>query len=334
MHHRRFGRDSNDIGDTDRVKIAYLVLTHGMPDHLGRLIAALRDDGVRFFVHVDRKVPIAPFLAHQAHDVEFLDARVPVYWGQWQMVDATLRLMDRALERADPDYLVLLSGTCYPIRSNRYIRSVLGTGHELFINSIGMPDKRAHKPLSRLDRFRFRSDRSPFENLSRALPIMIRGPRKGRRFSKRWLLTRDWRRDLPLEPYAGSSWWALPADAARYLLDFAAREPGIVRFFENTRSPDEGFFQTVLSNSPFAPAIRRNLTYADWTARGSHPATITTAHVERLGRPGPYVEGGPYGSGELLFARKFPDDGGAMTGLVDVAIAAHEPDPQDAQAKA
>src|SRR5436189_6131615 len=111
-----------------------------MPDHLGRLIAALRDDGVRFFVHVDRKVPIEPFLVHRAPDVELLDDRVPVYWGQWQMVDATLRLIDRALEQTDPDYLVLLSGTCYPIRSNGRIRAVLGAGRDLFINSIPMPD--------------------------------------------------------------------------------------------------------------------------------------------------------------------------------------------------
>ena len=122
------------------MKIAYLVLTHGMPDHLGRMVAALRDDDVRFFVHVDRKVPIEPFLPHRAADVDFLDERVPVYWGEWQMVDATLRLMERALELADPDYLVLLSGTCYPIRSNRHIRSVLGDGTGQFINSVRMPD--------------------------------------------------------------------------------------------------------------------------------------------------------------------------------------------------
>src|SRR4029077_20713429 len=106
-----------------------------MPDHLGRLAAALRDDGVSFFVHVDRKVPIEPFLAYQAPDIDFVDERVPVYWGEWQMVEATLRLMDRALARAEPDYLVLLSGSCYPIRSNRHIRSVLGDGIEQFINS-------------------------------------------------------------------------------------------------------------------------------------------------------------------------------------------------------
>ena len=108
------------------------------------------------------------------------------------------------------------------------------------------------------------------------------------------------------------------------MLDFAAHETGVVRFFENTRSPDEGFFQTILANSSFAPAMRRNLTYSDWTAHGSHPATITAAHVERFAQPGPVMGRGVYGDGELCFARKFPDDGGEMTRLVDAVIAAHD----------
>jgi hypothetical protein len=312
------------IGDTVRMKVAYLVLTHGMPDHLGRLITALRDEGVSFFVHVDRKVPIEPFLAYRALDVEFLDERVPVYWGEWQMVEATLRLMKRALEQADPDYLVLLSGSCYPIRSNSRIRSLLGDGTGQFINSVPMPSEELHKPISRIERFRFRSDRPWIENVIRAVPVVLHGPRRGRRFSRRWLLTRDWRRELRLDPYAGSSWWALTGTAARYVLDFAAREPSVVRFFENTRSPDEGFFQTVLANSTFGPAMRRGLTYSDWKQHGSHPAVITTEHVESFARPGPLMGRGIYGTGELCFARKFPDDGGAMTGLVDAVIRTHD----------
>ena len=297
------------------MRIAYLILTHSMPDHLGRLIGALRDEGVRTFVHVDGKVSIAPFLPHRAADVEFLDRRIDVYWGQWQMVEATLRLMARAVEVSDPDYLVLLSGSCYPIRSRRYIRGLLGDSNHLFMNSVSMPDEASHKPLSRLERFRLRSDQSWLENAVRAAPIMAHGPWPGRPFSRRWLLTRDWRAEMRLAPYAGSSWWALPSDAARYVLDVADRQRDIVRFFENTRSPDESFFQTILANSDFAPRIRRNLTYADWSSGGSHPAIITTTHIEKLARPGSFV--GPYQIGDHCFARKFPDDGGALTMMVD-----------------
>jgi len=297
-----------------------------MPDHLGRSIAALRDGEARFYIHVDRKVADEPFLAHRAPDVEFLEHRLPVYWGQWQMVAATLRLMALATERADPDYLVLLSGTCYPFRSPRHIQRLLGDGpgDSVFLNAVPMPNDALTKPISRLERYRFRSDRSRFDNYRRALPIMVRGPHRGARFSRGWFLSRDWRRELGMAPYGGSSWWALPADAASHVLAFAERERRVVRFFENTRSPDESFFQTVIANSSLAPRIRRNLTYADWTAGGSHPAWITPAHVERFAQPGPFIEGGPYGRGELCFARKFRDDGGLMTGQVDAAMRTNE----------
>ena len=307
------------------MRIAYLVLTHSMPDHLGRLVGALRDDGARFYVHVDRKVAIEPFLAHRAADVEFLEQRVPVYWGQWQMVEATLRLMALAVGHADPDYLVLLSGTDYPFRRPSHIQRLLGdgAGDHVFLNSVPMPNEALTKPISRLERYRFRSDRSRLDNYRRAFPIMVRGPHPGTRFSRSWFLTRDWRRDLGMDPYGGSSWWALPGDAARHVLGFAEREHRVVRFFEHTRSPDESFFQTVIANSSFASRIRRNLTYADWTGGGSHPAWITPEHVARFAEPGPFMEGGPYGRGELCFARKFRDDDGFMTGLVDAAARAN-----------
>ena len=306
------------------MRIAYLILTHGLPDHLGRMIAALRDDDTRFFVHVDRKVALEPFLAHRAPDVAFLEERVPVYWGEWQMVEATLRLMQLAIARADPDYLVLLSGTCYPIRRPAEIRTILGERGDLFLNSVPMPNEAAHKPVARLERYRFRSDRSRLENVMRAIPIRLRPPRKGSPFSKSGMLMRDWRRELTIEPHGGSAWWALPGEAGRYVLEFAARERAVVRFFEHMRSPDEAFFQTVLATSPLVSRIRRNLTYADWTQRGRHPATLTPVHVARFALPGPLIEGGPYGSGELCFARKVPDDGGALTRLIDEAIRSRE----------
>ena len=207
--------------------------------------------------------------------MEFLDERVPVYWGEWQMVEATLRLMDRALEQADPDYLVLLSGSCYPIRSNSHIRSVLGDGTDQFINSVPMPDERLHKPISRIERFRFRSDRPWIENALRALPIVIRGPRRGSAVLQAMAAHPRLAPGIAAPAIRRIVVVGTDRDASRYVLDFAAREPAVVRFFENTRSPDEGFFQTVLANSSFAPAMRRGLTYSDWKLHGSHPAVIT-----------------------------------------------------------
>jgi hypothetical protein len=305
------------------MRIAYLVLTHAMPDHLGRQIAALADSGTDFYVHVDRKVPIEPFLQHGAANVVFLERRVPVYWGQWQMVEATLRLIKLAFDRGrDYDYLVLLSGSCYPIRSRAHIQDVLAAHvGDQFINSVAMPHLALSKPLSRLDRFYVRSDQSRMENLRRAVRGAATLRRAGRPFSKRWLLASDWRSALgSMTPHGGSSWWALTGEACRYIDAFVDREPRVIHFFENTRSPDETLFQTILANSLYAARMRRGLTFSDWSARGSHPALITEQHVARFGQPGPMILDGVYGRGEMCFARKFPDDGGRMTRLVDEMV--------------
>jgi hypothetical protein len=320
-------------GDEDQLrrtaeglKLAYLVVTHAMPDHLGRQVAALTDERTWFFVHVDRKVGIEPFLAHAGGpNVEFLEDRVAVFWGQWQMVEATLRLMRCALERTpDVEYLILLSGSCYPIRSRTYIRQVLAEhlGDEL-INAVAMPNESVGKSLARLQRFHPRSDQSIVENVRRYVSSFSLRGRSGRVLSRRWLLGRDWRRGLHgLTPYGGSSWWALTAGACREILAFVDREPRVVRFFENTRFPDEGLFHTILGNSPFGARFRRSMLYSDWSHGGLHPGVITDEHVERFAAPGPMVAGGVYGDGEYCFARKVPDDGGRIAGRIDAMVTA------------
>lgn len=301
------------------MNIAYLIVTHSMPDHLGRLIHALSDEQTDFFVHVDQKVAIEPFLVHRAPNVCFLNRRVPVYWGQWQLTEATINLIRRALEHdCDYGYMVLLSGSCYPIRSREYIQQVLtnSQGGE-FINVVKMPNAKAGKPLSRLDRYYIRSDQSRLEFIHRVAPGFFSRPKSGRWLSKQWWLSRDWRRVLgPLVPYGGSTWWALTGDACRYIEKFVRREQAVVRFFENSKLPDEMFFQTILANSVFAPRLRRNLMYTDWSAGGAHPVEISEQHVSLFAQRWPMTGDGIYGKGELCFARKFPDDRGRLVSLV------------------
>ncbi|HBP90928.1 MAG TPA: beta-1,6-N-acetylglucosaminyltransferase [Nitrospirales bacterium] len=96
------------------MKIAYLILAHHMPEHLPRLVRALNDRGVDFDIHVDAKTDMTPFLGCAAPNVHFVAPRIPVKWGRWSLVEATLALMRQALSRRVPyDYLVLLSGACF-----------------------------------------------------------------------------------------------------------------------------------------------------------------------------------------------------------------------------
>ncbi len=294
------------------MKIAYLILAHGNERHLARLVDALRDDLARTFVHIDKKSDLRRFSTLRRKGVSFCSQRVPVFWGEFTVVEATLRLIEAALEYRGLrfDYFVLLSGADYPITSLANIRDYLAARRgKLFMNSIAMPNVRAGKPLSRLIKYHPQSDR-PWEAVlwrlaQRALPTSA--------------LERDYRRHLKgMQPCAGSAWWTLPREAVLYVLEFCQTQPKIVRFLRNTYCPDELFFQTLLCNSPLNHEIVPNLTFADWSAGGGSPATLTAAHVQALITPGtPIKNASFFGERDYLFARKFPDDSEALVAMLD-----------------
>jgi len=111
-------------------KIAFLIAAHTEPVLLARLVRALASPWSHVFVHIDAKADIGIFL-HELADIRgvtLIRDRVPVYWGGWSQVEASLRLLQAAREH-DPAFarFVLLSGCCYPLRSNRALRDYLFT---------------------------------------------------------------------------------------------------------------------------------------------------------------------------------------------------------------
>ena len=120
-----------------------------------------------------------------------------------------------------------------------------------------------------------------------------------------------------LVPYAGSTWWALSADACRHILSFVDSRTDVVRFFENLYMPDESFFQTIIGNSEFATQVRRNLTFTDWSRPTEAPAIIDMDHLNAFVKMEHIIGDDAYCRGELLFDRKFPDDSLELTRFID-----------------
>lgn len=281
--------------------IAYLIATHDAPNQTQRLIESLSSRTARFFIHVDAKASLGAFSAIQGSAVRFIEKRERVYWGDFSQVQASLNLIEAALA-AQPqcERLVLLSGSDFPLRSAGYIEEFFAANADKeFISCVALPCASAGKPLSRITAYRVR----------RSAPAPVR-------LLQKYLLkfglmptTRDHRACFGnLAPFGGSSWWALSRAACEHILAFVAGNPVIVRFFHNTFCPDESFFQTILSNSQLRSRIVKNLTYADWSAGGANPAFLSEKHLELFGA-GPFVTSDAlYGSGEVLFARKFRDD--------------------------
>jgi hypothetical protein len=284
------------------MKIAYLVTAYNNPAHLHRLLQAIVTPSSAAYVHVDAKFDIEPFERNQFHGVHFVKPRVAVYWGEFTMVEAILRLIASALGSQEQyDYLILISGTDYPIRPIPELEAFLGkNAGTQFISLVKMPDEEVSKPLTRLRHYKVLSG-NPF-----AIPLKL----ARRALIQSGVLPAQRSFEAALkerQPYAGSTWWALTRDACRYVLDFVERETAFVRFYRNTWFPDEGMIHTIIGNSPFAPRTRRNLTYTDWSARGAHPEMINAEHVRRFIEEPALIADDRYGPGEVFFARKFSD---------------------------
>src|SRR5262249_36827496 len=106
-----------------------------------------------------------------------------------------------------------------------------------------------------------------------------------------------------LVPFGGSRTWFLPRKVVEHVDSYVRANPGYVRFFEHTLSPDELFFQTLILNSEFSDSVvNDHRLYLEWRG-GSNPATFTLADFERIV------------ASDALFARKF--DTGVDAGILD-----------------
>jgi hypothetical protein len=289
---------------------AYLVFAYKNPKLLERVIGRLSSENCAFFIHIDKKVAIEEFSSIQGENVFFSEERLPVYWAEFSGIQAILLLLRQALRGPQSyDYFVLLSGSEYPVRSSRYIHKFLeeNRGQE-FMNIVKMPNEAAGKPISRINTLRIQSSK-PYRRF--ATRVM----------AKMGLAQRDYKKYLGnLEPYAGNTWWALSKDACKYIVEFVERNPRVEEFFQNVFAPEETFFHTILGNSPFRPRIRRNLVYEDWSTQGAHPAMVDDQHVRFFEAREKVEINDVYGSGELVFARKFSDDGLDLLERIDDMI--------------
>jgi hypothetical protein len=276
------------------MKIAYLILAHDNPRHLHRLTRALAPSSSSIFIHIDRKSDLRDFNDVCEENVRVLEERVPVYWGDFSQVEATLRLLKTALaEHPACDYFILLSGTHYPIQPSEYIKAFFEreAGHE-FINAAPMGTS-----ISRLINFTPRPWDPVTLRLAFKIAKLIRMP-----------LVRNYSACFgSLVPYYGSAYWSLTRGACQYIQNFVSEEKSIVNFFENTRCPDESFFQTILNNSGYASRIARSVSYEDWSAGGSSPAILTERNLSVFEGESAIIVRDSGGPREALFARKFSD---------------------------
>ncbi|MBR8836292.1 MAG: hypothetical protein DSM106950_20295 [Stigonema ocellatum SAG 48.90 = DSM 106950] len=247
------------------MKIAYIVLAHKLPVQLVRLIRRIEDDGTSFFIHMDKKAGDRMYsdlgeMLSSMSNVHLLKKRYPCYWGDFNIVAATLESIGQLVNSSiDFDYAILLSGQDYLIKSTSQIKEFLQKhrGQE-FIESFALASENrwtnlggCYRALNRVQYWHFR-----FRSQHFYLPVK-------RRFFKGF------------EPYGGSQWWCLSRECIQYINSFVMNNPRFVNYFKSVFIPDELFFQTVVSNSHFKDCIfDDDLRYVDWEHPNPTPPAI------------------------------------------------------------
>ena len=224
--------------------LAYLISAHTDAPQLRRLIEALHPEA-EYFVHIDLKSSIAPFLRELGNfpNVHFIPERVNVRWGTMLEVEYQMNLIRAAVHHPRHfDHIFFLSGMDYPLWSRSRISQFLreNAGRE-FLQGICLdtPD------IGERQRRMYTISRPFFR--SRRLSILARkalkfiGYRKKRHFQ---VEGREWKL------YKGSAWWCISEELAAFVLEQYETKPQIAHYFRDSFCPAETLIQTIAFNSP------------------------------------------------------------------------------------
>ncbi len=214
--------------------VAYLIFSY--TPHVDRLVAALRAGSPEavIAVHHDARRTALPDI-----DAMRIEPRL-VEWGHGSQLAAVLRCLRWVRDRAEFDWVVLLSGQDYPIRPVGEIEASL-TGADAFVETIPVAPltwrRGGTDEFARRYRHRWRPVSPRLAAVAARLdPLMhVRTLPSGTYLG---LPARP-----PLPPYRGSDWCSLSRVAVDAVL---AADPD---HFLHTIIPTEAFVPTVLANS-------------------------------------------------------------------------------------
>jgi hypothetical protein len=235
----------------------FLIHAHKDLDQLNALVAQLADDDFLIYVNLDRKAAIDPARLHPA--ARLVGERTDVRWGGFSQVQATLDSLRQVLAEVPRfDKVVFLSAQDFPLLPNDRLKQELAglAGHELLD---AMPVGDGGWPVAFRYQYFHREGGGHVERLACGV-------------ANRVLRRLGCRRAMPggLEPWGGSSWWALSRDCLAMLIDRFERDPSLGRFFATVLCPDEMFFQTLVMNSALrGRVLGQNFRHIQWPEQGA-----------------------------------------------------------------
>lgn len=241
-------------------KIAYLISAYTEPKTLKKLIEALDNEDVDFYVHIDKKVDINPFMSISDKDNVFIlpdEFRIKVYWGGYTQVKMQYNMIKYMFaSKIRYTRIVSLTGTDYPLVSNKELLSNFCNNDIEYITGFDITNeeyKIGNRPPHK-DRFLYyyHMDGSVFiRGLFNKLKI-----KKAKDYSS-----------LGYNFYYGSEYWALTYDCLNNIIDAFEQNKELQGILKKSFCPSESWIHTIFFNSIYK---HKGITYRDYDHRELH----------------------------------------------------------------
>jgi hypothetical protein len=255
------------------MKMAHLIMAFKDPIQIERLVKRLSHEGFDFYIHVDQKIDIQPFLyLGDMARVNFCDRRFLIRWGAYSFNNAIIEsCKDILLLDSSYDFINVMSGQEYPIKPAQYIYNFFNShiGYSfLSYEEFGTEWWNIHK--ERVEKYSMNDFAFKGRYLVQSFLNFILPKRK---FPFKYKL------------YGGNccTWWTLSRESIEYVINFWNKNSSLRFFAKFTHVGDEFIIATIIMNSSFKDkVVNNNFRYIDWTEGGPHPKILTAADFNSL----------------------------------------------------
>lgn len=288
-------------------KVAYLILTHKNGPQIVRLANALLHGGPErqlFILHNGAFEPLDVGPLEHEPRVHVRVEQHEVAWGDYSLTEKALRGLRWVLQDGRFDWMVLLSGQDYPLRSvSEFEDSLAVTSYDAFINGVpidsGRPCNGSACNLAAVGD-------GPCRRCQELYLYQYYRPTQAARIAYliKWLTARaPWligagpgrlpllrTMKMPYQPakhqtmigvralrnpfhqgfrcYKGELWMTANRRAVFAIDEFCKRSPAVLRYYRRTVLSDESLFTTILRNDPTLK-VADGLDYAHWVSRNA-----------------------------------------------------------------
>jgi hypothetical protein len=251
-------------------------------------------------------------------NVHFVESWTSTEWGSIGVVRAFLLSLGLLYEAGDaqwgdPDWVVTLSSTDYPIQTAEQILDDLGsTSFDAFMDLRPIRDTGSAYRNKAPGGYPFRQP-GFIEGAYRryvAIPLFpvhlarqYRIPVEQYCLKWKWLIQLMTPFDESFQCYAGDAWFTARRQVAHAILKDDDRQRKLLRHYASRSTPEESFWHTIVANTSGFQIAPENLRYTDWKGTFAHPRLLGRQNFSALL------------ASNCHFARKFPFEPEMMTEL-------------------